>query len=328
MKRKSFVPLFVTNFFGTLNDNFLKTLASFTVIGWLADERMKSLAMGVTAGALVLPYILCSPLADRMTTVWAKSRIVRLAKWAELPIMLVAIVGFLFQSPWLVIGAVLLMGLQSSLYSPAKYALVRDIGGEERISTGMGGMEGVSFLGVLLGTIVASFMVDRTPAWAHYACLAGFAFAGLMASYTIKAKEEMNRALHAINPIRYIRRAYRMAGRYNGLNAVIFTLSVFWWVAAMLQMGLLVYGKAESGLNLDATSTGLLLCGAAVGIVAGQVIAGLVDRRHFLMGATLLTGWIAAALLMVLFFVPLSPRAFGIVLSMLAFDLGDRKSVV
>jgi len=325
MKRKSFVPLFVTNFFGTLNDNFLKTLASFTVIGWLADERMKSLAMGVTAGALVLPYILCSPLADRMTTVWAKSRIVRLAKWAELPIMLVAIVGFLFQSPWLVIGAVLLMGLQSSLYSPAKYALVRDIGGEERISTGMGGMEGVSFLGVLLGTIVASFMVDRTPAWAHYACLAGFAFAGLMASYTIKAKEEMNRALHAINPIRYIRRAYRMAGRYNGLNAVIFTLSVFWWVAAMLQMGLLVYGKAESGLNLDATSTGLLLCGAAVGIVAGQVIAGLVDRRHFLMGATLLTGWIAAALLMVLFFVPLSPRAFGIVLGVLAFDLGFLK---
>ena len=146
----SFMPLYVTNFFGTLNDNFLKTLASFTVIGWLADERMKSLAMGVTAGALVLPYILCSPLADRMTTMWAKSRIVRLAKWAELPIMLVAIAGFLFQSPWLVIGAVLLMGLQSSLYSPAKYALVRDIGGEERISTGMGGMEGVSFLGVLL----------------------------------------------------------------------------------------------------------------------------------------------------------------------------------
>ena len=64
---KTFIPLYVTNFFGTLNDNFLKTLASFTVIGWLSDERVKSLAMGVTAGALVLPYILCSPLADRLT---------------------------------------------------------------------------------------------------------------------------------------------------------------------------------------------------------------------------------------------------------------------
>ena len=156
MKSNSFIPLYATNFFGTLNDNFLKTLAGLTVIGWLPDERAKSLAMGVTAGALVLPFILCSPLADRLTAVWAKRRIVRFAKWAELPIMGMAIAGFASHSPWLVIASVLLMGLQSSLYSPAKYALVRDIGGEERISTGMGGMEGVSFLGVLLGTIVGA----------------------------------------------------------------------------------------------------------------------------------------------------------------------------
>ena len=325
MNGKSFIPLYVTNFFGTLNDNFLKTLASFTVIGWIADERVKSIAMGVTAGALVLPYILCSPLADRMTAVWAKRRIVRLAKWAELPIMAVAIAGFALHSPWLVIGSVLLMGLQSSLYSPAKYALIRDIGGEGRISTGMGGMEGVSFLGVLMGTVAGAVVADYAGAAAYHPekiCLVGFAVLGLVASYTITAKEERNRALHAINPIRYIRRAYRMAGRYDGLNAVIFTLSVFWWGAAMLQMGLLVYGKAEKGLNLSATETGALLCAAAVGIVAGQVIAGFVDRRRFLLGASLLTGWIAAGLLLVLFFVPLPPVAFGIVLGLLAFDLG------
>ena len=335
MKHNSFMPLYVTNFFGTLNDNFLKTLASFTVIGWIDDERVKSLAMGVTAGALVLPYIVCSPLADRLTAVWRKSRIVRLAKWAELPIMAVAIAGFLLESPWLVIGAVLLMGLQSSLYSPAKYALVRDIGGEGRISTGMGGMEGVSFLGVLMGTVVGAVIVDWAGAEARHTNLIGeaglcareilliaFAVLGLAASYTIRAREELNRALHAINPLRYIARAYRMAERYDGLNAVIFTLSVFWWGAAMLQMGLLVYGKAENGLNLDATHTGALLCGAAVGIVLGQVIAGIVDRRRYLLGATLLTGWVASALLAVLYFAPLSPKCFGVVLALLAFDLG------
>jgi len=322
----SFLPLYVTNFFGTLNDNFLKTLAGFTVIGWIADEGLKSIAMGVTAGALVLPYILCSPLADRLTAVWAKRQIVRIAKWAELPIMAVAIAGFALKSPWLVIGAVLLMGLQSSLYSPAKYALIRDIGGEGRISTGMGGMEGVSFLGVLAGTVAGAVIADlevRYPEWnLSYICFVAFATLGLAASYTIRAKEELNRALHAINPIRYIRRAYRMAGRYDGLNAVILTLSVFWWGAAMLQMGLLVYGKAENGLNLSATETGALLCAAAVGIVAGQIIAGFVDKRRFLLGATLLTGWIAAALLLVLYFVPMPPVAFGIVLGLLAFDLG------
>ena len=331
---KTFIPLYVTNFFGTLNDNFLKTLACLTVIGWIADERTKSLLTSVVAGMLVLPYILCSPLADRLTAVWEKRRIVRIAKWAELPIMAVAIAGFALKSPWLVIAAVLLMGLQSSLYSPAKYALVRDIGGEARISTGMGGMEGVSFLGVLLGTVAGGVVAD----WAakggmigsfdasglhvRETLLVAFAALGLLASYTVRAKEELNRALHAINPIRYIGRAYRIAGRYSGLNAVIFTLSVFWWGAAMLQMGLLVYGKAEAGLNLSDTGTGMLLCGAAVGIVSGQIVAGFVDRRRFLLGATLLTGWIAAALLGVLYFAALSPRWFGVVLGLLAFDLG------
>jgi len=322
MKNNSFLPLYVTNFFGTLNDNFLKTLASFTVIGWLADERVKSLAMGVTAGALVLPYILCSPLADRLTAVFPKRRIVRFAKWAELPIMAVAIAGFALHSPWLVIGAVLLMGLQSSLYSPAKYALIRDIGGEARISTGMGGMEGVSFLGVLMGTVAGAIVADMAGTSLRYALLGGFAALGLVASYTVHAKEELNHALHAVNPIRYIARTYRMAGRYDGLNAVIFTLSVFWWGAAMLQMGLLVYGKAETGLNLDAKGTGALLCAAAVGIVAGQIVAGFVDKKRFLLGATLLTGWIAAALFAVLYFAPLSPVWFGVVLGLLAFDLG------
>ena len=320
MKRRSFLPLFVTNFFGVANDNFLKTLASFTVIGWLADERAQSVFMGLTAGALVLPYILFSPLADRLTAVFPKKTILRLAKWAELPIMAVAITGFVLESPALVVASVLLMGLQSSLYSPAKYALVRDIGGVERISTGMGGMEGIAFLAVLGGTIAASLAMDFVTPAVRYAALAVFALLGLAFSYTIRAEEEPNRALHSVNPIRYMKRAYRLARGYPGLNAIIVTLSVFWWAAAMLQMGLLVYGKQI--LGLDATHTGVILAGAAIGIVAGQVTAGFVDRRHFLLGAVLPTGWIAAALLFVLYFAALPPLAFGVVTALLAFDFG------
>ena len=320
MRERSFIPLFVTNLFGTMNDNFLKTLASFIVIGWIQDASLRPVFMGVTAGALVLPFILCSPLADRLTVVFPKRRILQLAKWAEIPIVGLGIAGFAFHSAALVVAAILLMGLQSSLYSPAKYALIRDIGGVERISTGMGGMEGVAFLGMLVGTIAASFAVDRCAPWVQWTGLFGFAIAGLVASLVVKAKEEKSRAIHAINPIRYVRRACRMAKGYPGLNAVILTLSVFWWAAAMLQMGLLVYGKEVMGL--DSTHTGMMLCAAAVGIVAGQVLAGFVDRRHFLLGATLLTGWLAAVLLAVLFFAPMGPTAFGIVLAVIAFDLG------
>ena len=322
MNQRSFIPLFVTNFLGVVNDNFLKTLASFVVIGWLADASSQSVFMGVTAGALVLPFILFSPLADRLTALLPKVGILRLAKAAELPIVALAAVGFSCGSAAIVVGAIVLMGLQSALYSPAKYALVRDIGGERRISTGMGGMEGVTFAAVLAGTVAGSFVADLDAArpWVKDVCLFIFAALGFASSFTVRADEERNRELHAVNPVRFLRRAVRMTRRYEGLNAVILTLSVFWWAAAMLQMGLLVYGRRV--LGLDATHTGMTLALAAVGIVAGQVAAGFIDRRFFLLGLTPLTGGVAAVLLLVLFFVPMGAGAFSAVVALLAFDFG------
>ena len=322
MNQRSFIPLFVTNFLGVVNDNSLKTLASFVVIGWIADASSQSVFMGVTAGALVLPFILFSPLADRLTALLPKVSILRLAKAAELPIVALAAVGFSCGSAAIVVGAIVLMGLQSALYSPAKYALVRDIGGEGRISTGMGGMEGVTFAAVLVGTVAGSFVADLDAArpWVKDVCLFIFAALGFALSFTVRADEERNRELHAVNPIRFLRRAVRMTRRYEGLNAVILTLSVFWWAAAMLQMGLLVYGRRA--LGLDATHTGMTLALAAVGIVAGQVAAGFVDRRFFLLGLTPLTGGVAAVLLLVLFFVPMGAGAFSAVVALLAFDFG------
>ena len=322
MNQRSFIPLFVTNFLGVVNDNFLKTLASFVVIGWLADASSQSVFMGVTAGALVLPFILFSPLADRLTALLPKVGILRLAKAAELPIVALAAVGFSCGSAAIVVGAIVLMGLQSALYSPAKYALVRDIGGERRISTGMGGMEGVTFATVLAGTVAGSFVADLDAArpWVKDVCLFIFAALGFALSFTVRADEERNRELHAVNPVRFLRRAVRMTRRYEGLNAVILTLSVFWWAAAMLQMGLLVYGRRV--LGLDATHTGMTLALAAVGIVAGQVAAGFIDRRFFLLGLTPLTGGVAAVLLLVLFFVPMGAGAFSAVVALLAFDFG------
>lgn len=320
MKSNSFVPLYVTNFFGVVNDNFLKTLAGFVAISWLADEKAAATLMGATGAALVLPYILCSPLADRLTCVFEKRKILRLAKWAELPIVAVAIAGFALHSVGMVVAAILLMGLQSSLYSPAKYALVRDIGGVERVSTGMGGMEGVAFLAVLGGTVVASLLADGIAPWIHWMCLGVFALLGLAASCTIRADEEKSRQLHSMNPLRYMARAWRMARRHEGLNAVIFTLSVFWFAAAMLQQGLIVYGRQT--LGLDSARTGAMLCVAAVGIVAGQIVAGFIDRKRFLLGGALATGWMAALMLLGIFFFRPGFHALVPMLAVLAFDFG------
>ena len=317
---KKLASLLSTNFCGVANDNFLKTFASFVLLAWVTETRTRTVLMGVTAASLVLPYILFSPLADRLTAICAKVKIVRYLKLAELPIIALAILGFtVFQSAYVVVISIVLMGLQSSLYSPAKYALVRDIGGEENISSGMGMMEGISFLGVLGGTVAASFLVAGNHLWS-YVLMGTLAALGLILSCTIHAEEEKNRELHAISPIRFLRRARRMTKRYPGLPVTITALCIFWAVAAMLQQGLIVYGTEI--LHLQPSATGTLLVLAAIGIVVGQVTAGFLDKGGRLLGAVPFFGLLAAVLLAILFFGCKTPVSFGTVLGLGAFVLG------
>ncbi|MBP5259297.1 MAG: MFS transporter [Paludibacteraceae bacterium] len=312
LKRPSFFPLYFTNFWGVLNDNFLKTLACFTAVGWV-DGAWHSTLVGTAAGALVLPYILFSPLAERFTFLYEKKKVVRLAKWAELPIMALAILGFVLHSVALVLTAIVLMGLQSSLYSPAKYGLVRDFGGLERLSSGMGGMEAVAFLGMLSGTVAASFLADADPLYT-YIVMVGCAALGLLGSYTLRVPETKSETPHTVHPLRYLRDGWRLSRQYEGLPAVIGVLCVFWWMAASLQMALIVYGPQV--LQLDSLHTGLMLTLCAIGITSGCLLAGRMGQRQELLSLTPLTGILLFVLFLLLFALPL--RAAGFTLLMTA----------
>ena len=126
-KIRQFFSLYLTNIFGVMNDQMLKTLVCFVAAKWV-DPQYNTIIVSCVAAAMVLPYIFLSPLAGKLPHFFRKKKIVTIAKICELPIMLVAILGFYFQNISLAMTAVLLMGLQSALYSPAKYGLIKDIG--------------------------------------------------------------------------------------------------------------------------------------------------------------------------------------------------------
>ncbi|MDO4462581.1 MAG: MFS transporter [Bacteroidia bacterium] len=271
-----------------MNDNVLKILTSFVAVGW-AEAEYKPMLVSMAAGALVLPYLLFSPLASRLPALYSKQKTLRWAKFAELGIMGVAILAFMQQSPWLAIFSVLLMGFQSALYSPSKYALIRDIGGAEGVANGMGYMEGVSFLAMLLGTIAASFMADCDNSLVWYATLMGLAILGYVFSLTLRVSETRQENRSSANPIVFIRETHNMLKNYAGVNPVIHFLSLFWWLCASIQMLLIIFCEEEP-LSLSHTSTGILLAVMAIGITIGCILGGKIDSRRFMMGATPLLG--------------------------------------
>jgi len=284
--RLKWFPLFSTNFAGVLNDNLLKTLIGFVCVVWLGKDS-KATLVSLAAGLLVLPYIFLSPWAGKLAKENPKAKVIQWAKLAEIPIMVLAIVGFFMTNIYIVMFSMFLMGLQSCIYSPSKYGIIRDIGGVEGISYGTGAMEMITFIAVLLGTFLAGVISDlnqyfdnpKMETVVQSAVLLGLAVIGWIASLGIHPYETNpeDDSEDTLNPFLFPLRWYRWSKRIKGLNYTILGLSMFWLVGSMVQMNLYVY--CEKYLSLSNTATGSIMALVAVGIGVGCYVAGVISNH-------------------------------------------------
>lgn len=320
-KSPRFFPLYSTNFCGVLNDNLLKTLACFVAVQWVG-AKYETLLVTAASGALVLPYIFLSPLAGRWAEIFNKVKVVRWAKAAEIGIVGLGGLGFVLENPVMVLLAIFLMGLQSCMFSPSKYGLIRDIGGLENVTVGTGGMEMIAFVGMLGGTLLASFTAEALPARGLAALLLGWALLGCAFSLRLKTRElpPPERSSFSLNPLRYLGQCFRTARGFKDLNAHILALSVYWLMAAVMQMMLIVYCRRDLGLS--DVQTGVVMSLSAVGIGAGCVVSGILSKRRWSYGLLLPAGGSAVLLLLAIYFFRPGPVVFACLIPLMAFCLG------
>jgi MFS family permease len=277
--QKNWLALFLTNFMGVFNDNFLKHCIIFISIRWsLPWWLSQSQLISIVAAALVLPYLLFSPLAGRWATKYSKQRILRLLKLLEFPLMMLASVAFIFHWVWLAVSVVFLMGILSCMYSPSKYGLIRDIGGQEGVSFGSGVFETMAFLGILLGSVFAPWLSDHYHLWVLILVFLGIAGLGYFTSRKIKAVElpEQTENLGTINPFKFLAESYRCAAKHKYVNSAVLGSSVFWMVGGMIQMNMVIH--CVKTLGTTNTTAGLILSCAAIGIALGCTLAGVMAK--------------------------------------------------
>ena len=289
--KNNWINLFTTQFLGVLNDNLLKSLICFVSIYWVSPEN-KALIIALSSATMVLPFILLSPLAGYLSQIHDKRRILELAKLVEIPIMLVALFGFLANSLGLVLFSMLCMGIQSALYSPSKYGLIKEFSNAENISKKLGIMEMLSFVAVLSGTLFAGFIADLSKFQLSLIglSLVSISIIGWLASKKIAFTEILLelKPVKNLNPITFIFNTHKTAKKYKGVNAAIFGLAGFWFIASLMQMNLLVH--CPETLGLSSTQTGLVSAMVAIGIGLGCWVSGLINKKRLEMGLVIFAG--------------------------------------
>jgi 1-acyl-sn-glycerol-3-phosphate acyltransferase len=270
-----FSPFFWTQFLGAFNDNVFKT-ALITVLTYQAlswTTLPASVLTNLVPGLFILPFVLFSASAGQLAEKIDKARLTRIVKLLEIGIMAAACVGWLTHSLWLLIAAVVGMGLHSTLFGPVKYAYLPQHLRSDELVGGNGLIETGTFVGILLGEVLGAIMVQAEP-WGLYlvafACL-GLALLGWLASLRIPLSPAPVPDLKINwNPFTETLRNLRFSRQNRPVFLSILGNSWFWFYGAIILAQFPVYAK--DFLHGDHNIFVLLLTVFSVGVGAGSLL--------------------------------------------------------
>jgi MFS family permease len=159
LRKRRFLPLFVTQFLGAFNDNLYKSAMVILVTYAVYDDPTKEATFNAIAGGLfILPFFLFSALAGQLADSTDKARIIRLVKTAEIAIMVFGAAGLVLHNIPLLLAALFAMGVHSSFFGPIKYAILPQHLEQDEVLAGTGLVEAGTYGAILLGTIVGGLL--------------------------------------------------------------------------------------------------------------------------------------------------------------------------
>jgi 1-acyl-sn-glycerol-3-phosphate acyltransferase len=160
LRTRRFAPFFWTQFLGALNDNVFKNaLVILFAFGGAAGPLAPEVLVNLAGGIFIFPFFLFSGTAGQLADKLEKTRIIRAVKLLEIGIMTVAAAGFVLKSAAVLLIALFLMGVHSTLFGPVKYSILPQQLAETELIGGNALVEMGTFVAILVGTIVGGVLI-------------------------------------------------------------------------------------------------------------------------------------------------------------------------
>ncbi len=286
----SFTYLNVTQFLGALNDNVYKLLIVYFLIDLQGIEHCHHI-LAITGAIFVLPFLLFSASSGTLADRFSKRNIIVATKILEFISMVAAIFAFYFDSIFGCYAILFLLALQSAIFSPSKYGILPELVATDKISKANGLMTSFTFLAIILGTFLASFLLDITGR--HYLIAGGFCLAvsiiGLITSfcieYTPPAGSEKRLNVFFLGEIY---RTLKSTTEEPSLLAAVVGSAFFLFLGAYVQLNMIPF--AVQSLHLTDIQGGYLFLVTALGIGTGSLLAGKISGRLAELGIVPIAG--------------------------------------
>jgi 1-acyl-sn-glycerol-3-phosphate acyltransferase len=285
--QRRFAPFFVTQFFGALNDNIFRNgiVILVTFQGIMVAGMDYSMLANLAGALFIVPFFLLSATAGQLADKYEKSMLMRRIKLLEIVLMSIAAVAFQTQSYGLLMLVLFLMGCQSTLFGPVKYAYLPQQLATEELIGGNALVEAGTYVAIILGLIIGGLAVAAAPGNESLiaVCLVAVATAGYFASRQIPMTRAVDPALKvSLNAWAETWRIVGFAREERSVFLSILGISWFWFFGSAMTLQLPAY--TLDVLNGNETITTGLLVAFAVGVGAGSLLCERMSGRRIELG--------------------------------------------
>ena len=274
LRERRFAPFFVTQFLGAFNDNVYKNALIIMLAFHAAAFTTMSAGtlVNLCYGLFILPFFLFSATSGQLADKYDKSRIIRYVKLLEIGIMLVAAAGFMHHNLSLLVFALFMMGLHSTIFGPVKYSILPQHLQLEELVGGNGLVEMGTFLAILLGTVLGGVLIAQE----HSATLVSIAViaiacAGYVASRGVPAAPPAAPDLKINwNPFTETWANLQFTRRNRAVFLSVLGISWFWFYGATLLAQFPNYCKDVLGGNEHVAT--VMLTTFSIGVGTGSLL--------------------------------------------------------
>jgi acyl-[acyl-carrier-protein]-phospholipid O-acyltransferase / long-chain-fatty-acid--[acyl-carrier-protein] ligase len=161
---RKFLPLLLSQFLGAFNDNFFKNALVVMITYKLIRTGNFSTDIMVTiaSGLFVLPFFLFSALAGELADKFEKASLIKIIKFFEILIAILAAYGFIVGNIITLMLALFLLAVQFAMFGPVKYSFLPERLALDELIAGNGLIDASTFIAILLGTILGSLAISRS----------------------------------------------------------------------------------------------------------------------------------------------------------------------
>lgn len=288
--RHPLLGLLFSQFIGAFNDNAWKLIVFTLATRSLLSHSINSAEfeyesqMKATLALLVflIPMLIFSLPAGAFADKYSKRSVIIWMKALEIGLMAAGTLTLLIAPTYLFIPYLVLalMGMQSALFSPAKYGIIPQILPYEKLSKGNGLIEMWTMVAIIAGTGLGPIMLaaDNSGAkpwlsWTAPLILMLLSAAGLAAAFAVPQVKAARK--ESVTVVQTVLGAFNAIRSDRFLLLAILGNILLWLITSLLGQNVLVYAKAlVKHLEQGEIYQGIPPASYGLGIALGALFAG------------------------------------------------------